>query len=177
MVLPINRKGRTVNLEHAELSKELMTNLFGPPQAVLEEVLVNIGSAQKKQMETYAKKQLHLAVPVNITLPTTKIAKATAIATPVITPMTHSLKLAVTPPEPALQRVCCKCFTTPSSAVDLPSSSTIPVIIEPPTVPIVDAPMVHVKQDVRTLPPRHKRPKRPEINEGDFSDTKVYKVV
>lgn len=118
MVLPINRKGRTVNLEPAELSKELMTNLFGPPQAVLEEVLVNIGSAQKKQMETYAKKQLHLAVPVTITLPTTKIAKATAIATPVITPVTHSPKLAVTPPEPALQRVCCKCCTTPSSAVD-----------------------------------------------------------
>ena len=44
-------------------------------------------------------------------------------------------------------------------------------------MPIVDAPMVHVKQDVRNLPPRCKRPKRPEINEGDFSVTKVYKVV
>ncbi len=180
MVLPINNKGRTVNPEHGELSEELLTNLSGPSQAALENVLVNIDSAQKKQMETYAKKQLHVAVPVKpvtVTLPATSIAKATALAKPVVTPVTTSPKLAVTPLESAQQRAAVIALPPPVPAVDLPSCSTIPVMVEPPTVPIVDAPIVHVKQEVSALPPRHKRPKGPEINEGDFIVTKVHKVV
>ncbi|DBB05625.1 hypothetical protein WJX77_007177 [Trebouxia sp. C0004] len=178
MVLPINKKGRTVNPEHVELSEELMTDLVGLPQAAQEEILMNIDSAQKKQMETYAKKQLHGAVPVNVTLPATGTAKATAIATSVVTPVTHSPTFAVTPPEPAPQRVAVVALPPAVTAVDLLSRSTIRVIIEPPTVPLVDAPMVHVKQDrvVRYLPVT-KRPKRPEINEGDNVVTKVHKVV
>ena len=63
MVLPINNKGRTVSVENGELSESFIADQFGPSKAVLDDALANISDAQAKQMATYAKKQLHGAMP------------------------------------------------------------------------------------------------------------------
>ena len=154
MVLPINNKGRTVNAEHGELSKSFMANQFGPSQAVVAEALANIVHAQNKQMATYAKKQLHGAVPTRITSPT---APKSTVTMPVpILPTTDTPVTTVISPPAQLDT---------ATEEDIPSSSKLPILV--PETAVASTP---IKES--TLPARHKKRAKVEIKEGDFIVTK-----
>ena len=127
MVLPINNQGRTVGADHGELSESFIAELFGPSKAVLDKAHANILKSQDKQVASYAKRQMHGALP-------TKTAAEVGDKTP-----TNEEQVA-------------------------PDIATV----------------AEIKQEPKNKPTgvtENKRPKRAEINEGDFIVAKIHKLV
>ena len=155
--MPIDNKGRTVTAELGESSESFLAELFGPSPAVLDEAHENIDKAQGKQKASYARRQLHGAVPAKTAVVPT-ISESAAVAKVAIeSPVTqHSI------PAPTVT-------TAPPDDADAPSTSTavIPVVTE-------NTPVMVVKQEIVTPPSGHaqqgpnKRQKKTAINEGDF---------
>ena len=127
----------------------------------MKECLANIGNAQDKQVATYAKKQLHGAVP---TEPVTVIIPPDDTVVPA-----KAIVLDYTPPVAPRTVITCSPLVVPPLMADQASN-----IASGSTLPAPSS--VTVKQEPNT-PHQSKRCQKVELQELDFVVVKVHKLV